>query len=212
MLNSAKLPKQFWIKAINTACFTQNRSIIVKRYGKTAYDVFRGRSYDISYFYVFGCQVHIHNHKDHFSKFDEKPDDRFFLDYFLVAKAFRVFNIRRQEMEETYHVTFNEDDEAISQSSTEGDAINFNENRSFLDDEFLEPRNKVTRCSDNIDYFPYKPAYETIIENNFTPTNSIPQNYVSPEEPHEFTSADNHPTLSELNHLKSADNLKPAEF
>nr|GEU74514.1 hypothetical protein [Tanacetum cinerariifolium] len=35
------------------------------------------------------------------------------------AKAFRVFNIRRQEMEETIHVTFSEDDEAISQSSTE---------------------------------------------------------------------------------------------
>ncbi|GJZ08319.1 hypothetical protein Tco_0542602 [Tanacetum coccineum] len=46
-----------------------------------------------------------------------------------VAKAFRVFNIRRQEMEETIHVTFSEDDEAISQTSIEGDAINFNENR-----------------------------------------------------------------------------------
>ncbi|GJS50924.1 retrovirus-related pol polyprotein from transposon TNT 1-94 [Tanacetum coccineum] len=43
MLNSAKLPKQFWGEAINTACYTQNRSIIVKRHGKTAYDVFRGR-------------------------------------------------------------------------------------------------------------------------------------------------------------------------
>ncbi|GKE94517.1 hypothetical protein Tco_1579372 [Tanacetum coccineum] len=37
----------------------------------------------------------------------------------MLAKAFRVFNFRRQEMEETYHVTFSEDDEAISQSSTE---------------------------------------------------------------------------------------------
>ncbi|GKA01870.1 retrovirus-related pol polyprotein from transposon TNT 1-94 [Tanacetum coccineum] len=92
----------------------------------------------------FGCPIHIHNHKDHLGKFDEKADDGFFLGYSLVAKAFRVFNIRRQEMEETVHVTFSEDDEAISQSSTEGDAINFNENRSFLDDEFIEPRNEVT--------------------------------------------------------------------
>ncbi|GJX34612.1 retrovirus-related pol polyprotein from transposon TNT 1-94 [Tanacetum coccineum] len=59
-----------------------------------------------------------------------------------VAKAFRVFNIRIQEMKETVHVTFSEDDEAISQSSTEGGAINFNENRSFPDDEFLEPKSK----------------------------------------------------------------------
>ncbi|GJY67967.1 ankyrin repeat-containing protein [Tanacetum coccineum] len=48
MLNSAKLPKQFWGEAVNTACYTQNISIIVKRHGKTAYDVFRGRSRDIS--------------------------------------------------------------------------------------------------------------------------------------------------------------------
>ncbi|GJV99193.1 hypothetical protein Tco_1554445 [Tanacetum coccineum] len=88
-----------------------------------------------------------------------------------------VFNIRRQEMKETYHVTFSEDDEAISQSSTEGDAINFNENRSFPDDEFLEPRNSV-----------------------------------SPEEPHVFTSADDHPALNDHVHTESADNLDPAKI
>ncbi|GJW02319.1 retrovirus-related pol polyprotein from transposon TNT 1-94 [Tanacetum coccineum] len=49
MLNSAKLPKQFWGEAVNTACYTQNRSIIGKMHGKTAYDVFRGRAHDISY-------------------------------------------------------------------------------------------------------------------------------------------------------------------
>ncbi|GKC19730.1 retrovirus-related pol polyprotein from transposon TNT 1-94, partial [Tanacetum coccineum] len=89
MLNSAKLPKQLLGEAVNTACYTQNRSIIVKRHGKTAYDVFRGRSPDISYFHVFGCHVHIHNHKDHLGKFDEKADDGFFPGYSLVAKAFR---------------------------------------------------------------------------------------------------------------------------
>ncbi|GJS54704.1 retrovirus-related pol polyprotein from transposon TNT 1-94 [Tanacetum coccineum] len=138
-------------EAVNTACYIQNRSIIVKRHRKTSYDVFRGRSPDIGYFYVFGCPVHIHNHRDHLGKFDEKADDGFFLGYSLVAKAFRVFNIRRQEMKETVHVTFSEDDEAISQSSIEGDAINFNENRSFPDDEFLEPRNppKFTKADNH---------------------------------------------------------------
>ncbi|GKA07225.1 retrovirus-related pol polyprotein from transposon TNT 1-94 [Tanacetum coccineum] len=136
MLNNANLLKQFLGEAVNTARYTQNRSIIVKRHGKTAYDVFRRRSLDISYFHVFGCPVHIHNHRDHLGKFDEKADDGFFLGYSLVAKAFRVFNIRRQEMEETFHVTFSEDDEAVSQISTEGDVINFNEIRSFPDDEF----------------------------------------------------------------------------
>ncbi|GJZ17698.1 hypothetical protein Tco_0553821 [Tanacetum coccineum] len=121
----------------------------MKRHGKTSYDVFRGRSPDISYFNVFGCLVHIHNYRDHLGKFDEKVDDEFFLGYSLVAKAFRVFNIRREEMEEIVHVTFSEDDEAIYQSSTEGDTINFNENRSFPDDEFLEPRSEVSITSED---------------------------------------------------------------
>ncbi|GKC93991.1 retrovirus-related pol polyprotein from transposon TNT 1-94, partial [Tanacetum coccineum] len=118
MLNSAKLPKQFWGEAVNMACYTQNRSIIRKRHGKTAYDVFRGRSPDISYFHVFGCPVHIHNHIDHLGKFDEKVNDGFFLGYSPVAKAFRQY------------------------LNPEGDAINFNEYRFFPDDEFLKPRNK----------------------------------------------------------------------
>ncbi|GJS07215.1 hypothetical protein Tco_0364011 [Tanacetum coccineum] len=115
-------------------------SIIIKRHGKIAYDVLRGRCPDISYFYVFGYPMHIHNHRDHLGKFDEKAGEGFFLGYSLVAKAFRVFNIRRKEMEESHHVTFSKDDEEITQSSIEGDEINFNENKSFLDNEFLIPK------------------------------------------------------------------------
>nr|GEU70918.1 hypothetical protein [Tanacetum cinerariifolium] len=165
MLNSASLPKQFWGEAVNAACYTQNRSIIVKRHRKIAYEVFRGRAPDISYFYVFCCPVHIHNHRDHLGTFDEKADDEFFLGYSKVAKAFRVFNIIRQEMEETFHVTFSEDDEAISQSSTEDDAINFNEVRSFPDDEFNKPRTSYTQCNANTKYFPYIRAFNRLSTN-----------------------------------------------
>ncbi|GJS00733.1 hypothetical protein Tco_0317241 [Tanacetum coccineum] len=69
-----------------------SQSIIIKRHGKKAYDVFKGRSLDIIYFYVFGCLVYIHNHIDHLGKFDAKADDGFFLGYSLMAKAFRDIN------------------------------------------------------------------------------------------------------------------------
>ncbi|GJR59339.1 retrovirus-related pol polyprotein from transposon TNT 1-94 [Tanacetum coccineum] len=205
MLNSAKLPKQFWGEAVNTVYYTQNRSIIVKRHGKTSYDVFKGRSPDISYFHMFGCHIYIHNHKDHFGKFDKKDDDGLFLGYSSVAKAFRVFNIKRQEMEKIVHVIFSEDDEAISQSSTEGDAINFNENRSFLDDEFLEPRSKVTQCPNNTKYFPYIPTYK-----NTTPFESpFLQVFVTSEDPPEFTEAHNYATLNKPDQTESADHFEP---
>ncbi|GKB09420.1 retrovirus-related pol polyprotein from transposon TNT 1-94 [Tanacetum coccineum] len=163
---SASLLKQFWGEAINAACYSQNRSIIMKRHWKTAYEMFKGRAPYISYFHVFGCPVHILNNIDHLGKFDEKADDGLFLGYSLVAKAFRVFNIRRQEIEETFHVTFSEDDEAISQTSTEGDAINFNEVNSFPDDEFRKPRNSDTLCNANIEYFPYVPVFYRLSINN----------------------------------------------
>ncbi|GJT69207.1 hypothetical protein Tco_1028493 [Tanacetum coccineum] len=66
---------------------------------------------------------------------------------FTRVAYMNVFNIRRQELEESFHVTFSEDDEASSQSSTEGDEINFNENITFPDDEFSQHRNKISQNS-----------------------------------------------------------------
>ncbi|GJU23640.1 retrovirus-related pol polyprotein from transposon TNT 1-94 [Tanacetum coccineum] len=162
MLNGSSLLKYFWGEVVNTACYTQNKSIIVKRHRKTLYDVFRGRSHNISYFHVFGRPMFIHNHRDHLGKFNEKVDDGFFLRYSLLAKAFRVFNVRRQEMEETFHVTFNEADEVIRQTSTEGDDIIFNENRSLLDDEFWVPSKTPTKFTRNDDSIPYVPTFDPI--------------------------------------------------
>nr|GEZ69717.1 retrovirus-related Pol polyprotein from transposon TNT 1-94 [Tanacetum cinerariifolium] len=89
-------------------------------HGKNSYDVFKGRSPDINYFHVFGCIVFIHNHRDHLGKFDEKDGDGFFVRYSSVAKAFSVPNIIWQEIEETYHVTFNEVDEGYKQEEVIG--------------------------------------------------------------------------------------------
>ncbi|GJX88602.1 retrovirus-related pol polyprotein from transposon TNT 1-94 [Tanacetum coccineum] len=113
MLNGSVLLKNFWTKAIRIACYTQNRLIIVKRHDETPYEIFRERIPDISYFYVFRCPVFIHNHKDHLGKFDAKANDGYFLGYSFNSKAFRVFNIRRQQIKETYHVTFDKSIDAI---------------------------------------------------------------------------------------------------
>ncbi|GJS21094.1 retrovirus-related pol polyprotein from transposon TNT 1-94 [Tanacetum coccineum] len=94
-------------------------------------------------------------------------------------------------MEETYHVTFSEYDEAISESTTEGDEINFNENRSFLNDEFLVIRNKVSQYSGNDDYFPY----------DLNPSDEHPK----------FTIANDHPIINEHDDSKSVKDLGIAE-
>ncbi|GJS57197.1 retrovirus-related pol polyprotein from transposon TNT 1-94 [Tanacetum coccineum] len=48
-------------------------------------------------------------------KFDATSDDEYFLGYSFVSNAFRDFNTRRQQIEETYHVAFDESMEAIRQ-------------------------------------------------------------------------------------------------
>ncbi|GJZ56101.1 retrovirus-related pol polyprotein from transposon TNT 1-94 [Tanacetum coccineum] len=88
MLNSAKLPKQIWGEVVNTSSYTQNRSIIVKRHGKTSYDVFSWRFSVISAFSL--CLVvscHIHKSQVHFGKVCmEKADDGiYFIGYSIVG-------------------------------------------------------------------------------------------------------------------------------
>ncbi|KAI3685795.1 hypothetical protein L6452_35053 [Arctium lappa] len=124
MLSDSHLPTQFWAEAVNTACFTQNRSLIVKRFGKTAYELFHGRKPSISFLHIFGCQCFILNNKDQLGKFDPKVDDGIFLGYSSISKAYRVFNKRRQFVEETIHVTFDETRSANSKPIADNEELN----------------------------------------------------------------------------------------
>nr|GEX06724.1 retrovirus-related Pol polyprotein from transposon TNT 1-94 [Tanacetum cinerariifolium] len=137
MLNGSVLSKHFWTTAVRIDCYTQNRSIIVKRHDKTPYEIFRERIPDISYFYMFGCPMFIHNHKDHLCIFDAKADDGYFLGYSFVSKSFRVFNTRKQQVEETYHVTFDKIMEAIKFTNTIEDEIRIDESSRYPPDEFI---------------------------------------------------------------------------
>nr|GEV24569.1 retrovirus-related Pol polyprotein from transposon TNT 1-94 [Tanacetum cinerariifolium] len=138
IMNGSVLSKHFWTEAVRIARYTQNRSIIVKIHDKTPYEIFRERIPDISYFHVFGCPVFIRNHKDHLGKFDAKADDGYFLGYSFVSKSFRVFNTRRQQVEETYHVTFDESMEAIRFTNTSIDEIKIDDSSRYPPDEFLQ--------------------------------------------------------------------------
>nr|GFB94566.1 retrovirus-related Pol polyprotein from transposon TNT 1-94 [Tanacetum cinerariifolium] len=42
-------------EAVATACFTQNRSIVCLRHGKTPYELMHGKQPDLSFFHVFGA-------------------------------------------------------------------------------------------------------------------------------------------------------------
>ncbi|GJV41724.1 retrovirus-related pol polyprotein from transposon TNT 1-94 [Tanacetum coccineum] len=105
-------------------------------------------------------KFYIHNHKDHLGKFDEKADDGYLLGYSLVSKAFRVFNTRRQQTEETYHITFDESPDVIKFSKPSVDNINIAENERFPSDEYLHPYKPSQRYQTNSNDVSFIEPYE----------------------------------------------------
>ncbi|GJS58999.1 retrovirus-related pol polyprotein from transposon TNT 1-94 [Tanacetum coccineum] len=74
MLIFSKALLFLWAEAINTACYTQNRSIIHRRYNKTPYELMQDKKSDISFFYVFGALCYPTNDNYDLGKLDAKAD------------------------------------------------------------------------------------------------------------------------------------------
>ncbi|GJU45920.1 retrovirus-related pol polyprotein from transposon TNT 1-94 [Tanacetum coccineum] len=160
VLNSGIASLSTSTEAVAIACYTQNISSIVKRHLKTPYESFCKRIPNIKFLHVFGCPFYIYNHKDHLRKFDEKVDDGYLLGYSLVSKAFRVFNTRRQQIEETYHITFDESPDAIKFSKPSVDDINIAETERYPADEYLHPYEPSQRYQTNNNDVSFIEPYE----------------------------------------------------
>ncbi|GJV74827.1 putative ribonuclease H-like domain-containing protein [Tanacetum coccineum] len=116
MLADSKLLTTFWAKAVNPACYVQNRVLVIKPHNKTPYEFFLGRKPALSFMRPFGSHVTILNTIDHLDKFYGKADEGFFVGYSTNNKAFKVFNSRTRIVEENLHVKFSEDTPNIAGS------------------------------------------------------------------------------------------------
>ncbi|GJZ54058.1 retrovirus-related pol polyprotein from transposon TNT 1-94 [Tanacetum coccineum] len=108
MLIFSKAPLFLWAEAINTACYTQNRSLIRLRYNKTPYELMQDKKPDLSFFHVFGSLCYPTNDHEDLGKFDAKADIGIFVGYAPTKKAFRIYNRRTRIITESIHVTFDE--------------------------------------------------------------------------------------------------------
>lgn len=83
--------------------------MINKKHTKTPYEIWTGKQPAVSYFKIFGCICFIHNNgKNHLTAFDAKSDEGIFIGYSSVSKAYRVFNKRTLNVEESIHSIFDE--------------------------------------------------------------------------------------------------------
>ncbi|GJT25254.1 retrovirus-related pol polyprotein from transposon TNT 1-94 [Tanacetum coccineum] len=103
----SRAPLFLWAEAIATACYTQNRSIIHRRFNKTPYELINGRKPDISFLHVFGALCYPHNDRDDIGKLC-KGDIGFFIGYSADSCAYRVYNRRTKKIMETMNVSFDE--------------------------------------------------------------------------------------------------------
>ncbi|KAJ9545250.1 hypothetical protein OSB04_024957 [Centaurea solstitialis] len=92
MMAYSGVPQALWAEAVSTACFTQNRTMIVKRTGKTAYEMIEQRKPNIDYF------------------------RSIFIGYSRNSKTYRVFNKRTRTILESSNVDFSES-ETYSEAS-----------------------------------------------------------------------------------------------
>nr|GEV06655.1 hypothetical protein [Tanacetum cinerariifolium] len=97
-----------WAEAIATACFTQNRSIIHRRFNKTPYELINDRKPYISFLYVFGALCYPKNDREDIGKLGAKGDIGFFIGYSADSYAYRIYNRRIKNIMETMNVLFDE--------------------------------------------------------------------------------------------------------
>ena len=124
MLNASGLPTSFWAEAISTACFTQNRSLVVKSHEKTPYHILHGKKPNIKYVHVFGCTCYVLTDIYHLGKFNPKADEAKFIGYSLTSKAYRGFLTNSKTIVESVNVSFDYSFEATSEQLNSGLKLN----------------------------------------------------------------------------------------
>ncbi|GJY58578.1 retrovirus-related pol polyprotein from transposon TNT 1-94 [Tanacetum coccineum] len=108
MLIFSKAPLFLWAKAVATACYTQNRSLIHTLHNKTPYELVHDKKPDLSFLRIFGALCYPTNDSEDLGKLKAKADIGFFVGYAPNRKGYRIYNKRTRQIMETIHVTFDE--------------------------------------------------------------------------------------------------------
>ncbi|GJX38811.1 retrovirus-related pol polyprotein from transposon TNT 1-94 [Tanacetum coccineum] len=106
MLSASKLPLFFWAEAIATACYTQNRSIIILTHEKMTYHIFNDRKPSIKHLHIFGCTFYLTRDGENLDKMKEKGDPYILVGYSTQSKGYCIYNKRTRLIVESIHLRF----------------------------------------------------------------------------------------------------------
>ena len=120
MLTQAKLPKKFWVEALNTAVYLRNRSPTKAVNNATPFEAWTGDKPDVSHLRSFGCTAYAHIPKDERKKLDSKARKCIFLGYGTEAKGYRLYDCERKGVFYSRDVKFNKSEFRIEKEPCDG--------------------------------------------------------------------------------------------
>lgn len=77
MIHEKNLPKKLWAEAINTAVYVLNRTRKSHEEGRSPFEVWTGKTFDIRDLRIFGTEVYVHIPKERRKKWDKKGEKGF---------------------------------------------------------------------------------------------------------------------------------------
>ncbi|KAJ1689041.1 hypothetical protein LUZ63_013196 [Rhynchospora breviuscula] len=120
MLHEFFVPKFLWAEAVNTACHVVNRACIRSKLKKTPFELWVGRTPNISYFRVFGSKCFVLDKSPKVTKFDAKSLTGIFVGYSNTSKAYKVYLPTSRVVIESINIKF---DENANEKTEEGNSI-----------------------------------------------------------------------------------------
>nr|GEZ78533.1 integrase, catalytic region, zinc finger, CCHC-type, peptidase aspartic, catalytic [Tanacetum cinerariifolium] len=104
MLIFSKAPMFLLAKAVATACYTQNHSLI----HTTPYELVHNKKPNLTFFRVFGTLCYPTNDSEDLGKLQPTTDTGIFIGYAPSRKGYRIYNKRTRRIMETIYVQFDE--------------------------------------------------------------------------------------------------------
>ncbi|KAJ9565735.1 hypothetical protein OSB04_001701 [Centaurea solstitialis] len=208
MLAESQLPQYLWAEAVNTACYTQNRSIIHRRFGQTPYHILFGRVPSVGHFKVFGCKCFVLNETENRGKFGPKSDELVFVGYSETSIAYRVLNRQTRIVTESINVHFDpitELSSEISSSSVTNVGVN-------ADSSSQGPSGSSESSNASYLDFLFQSVYDDFSNTSTSSTGSALDSLSLPSSSNSelSSSTQNEPDLSESVDTQSSDNSSSA--
>ena len=151
MLSESRLPMYYWAEAVNTVCFTQNRTLINKYLMKTPYEIMNDKKPTLKYFHVFGAKCFVlKNGDDSRGKFEDKAHEAVFVGY--SRRSYSVYIVGQHQVKESVNVIFDDTKLPNIQTEDASEKLKFN-NLSNPDSDEEDTQPEIVADDNNVNNY-----------------------------------------------------------